>query len=282
MKIDNFFAELKRRNVYKVAVAYIVGGWALSQGIAQVLPVFDVPNWVVRLLVLLIVIGFPVALFLAWAFELTPEGIKRTEDVDSAVPLGARSHAWIYVVAVGALLSIGLFFLGRYTAPKAGIASKLPAKSIAVLPFENLSEEKANAYFAEGVQNEILTKLTNVRDLKVISRTSTAKYQSKPDNLKAVAQELGVSNILEGTVRLRPDSAEAHFARADYLFRCLRDYDRALEELAIARPGLPNSSPFYSFGLYQSPPQSFSRSRTGFFHCVRDRSTQSECLQSYR
>src|SRR5437588_7555997 len=100
MKIENFFAELKRRNVYKVAVAYIVAGWALSQGIAQVFPVFDVPNWIIRFIVVLIVIGFPIALVLAWAFELTPEGIKRTEDVDSTAKRNTKSHAWIDVVIV--------------------------------------------------------------------------------------------------------------------------------------------------------------------------------------
>ena len=230
----NFFSELKRRNVYKVAVAYAVAGWALSQGIAQVLPVFDAPNWVVRLLVLLIVVGFPVALFLAWAFELTPDGIKRTEDVGPAVTPQARSHAWIYIVIVGALLSIGLFFLGRYTAPKASVASDFPAKSIAVLPFENLSEEKANAYFAEGIQNEILTGLATVHDLKVISRTSTAKYQSKPDNLKTVAQELGVSTVLEGAVQKAGDKVRVNVqlidARADrHLWG--KSYDRELKDV---------------------------------------------------
>src|SRR5712692_8283320 len=117
MNLGNFLAELKRRNVYKVAVAYIVGGWALSQGIAQVFPVFDIPNWVIRLIVLLIIIGLPIALALAWMFELTPQGIKRTETAD-AMPRTARQkkHAWIYVVVIGGLLSIGLFFLGRYSA----------------------------------------------------------------------------------------------------------------------------------------------------------------------
>src|SRR6266851_1324960 len=117
MKIDNFFGELKRRNVYKVAVAYAVAGWALAQGIAQVLPVFDIPNWVIRLIVLLIIIGLPIALVLAWMFELTPQGIKRTETAD-AMPEATRrkKYVWIYVVVIGALLSIGLFFLGRYTA----------------------------------------------------------------------------------------------------------------------------------------------------------------------
>jgi hypothetical protein len=155
----------------------------------------------VRLVVLLLIIGFPVALILAWAFEITPEGIKRIETADAAEE---HSHGgvWVYIVLIGAALSVGLFFLGRYTASRNQTESgESRTKSIAILPFENLSEEKANVYFAEGIQNEILTRLATVRDLKVISRTSTAKYQSKPDNLRTVANELGVSTILEGTVQ---------------------------------------------------------------------------------
>src|SRR5450755_3001723 len=109
MRIVNFFSELKRRNVYKVAVAYLVVGWLLVQIATQVFPFFEIPNWAVRLVVLAIVIGFPIALVIAWAFELTPEGIKRTEDVDPAVQTSAKSHAWVYVAIVAALLSIGLF-----------------------------------------------------------------------------------------------------------------------------------------------------------------------------
>src|SRR6266403_1145280 len=171
MDQPNFFSELRRRNVYKVAVAYAVAGWALSQGIAQVLPVFDVPNWVIRSIVVLIIIGLPIALVLAWMFELTPQGIKRTETAD-AMPESARQkkHTWIYVVVIGSLFSIGLFFLGRYSAATQQTQSSgLPAKSIAVLPFDNLSRDPDNAYFAEGVQDEILTRLAKVADLKVIS-----------------------------------------------------------------------------------------------------------------
>jgi TolB-like protein len=223
MKIDNFFAELKRRNVYKVAVAYAVVGWLLVQVATQVFPFFEIPNWAVRLVVLAIVIGFPIALVIAWAFELTPEGLKRTEDVD-VTETQSRGRTWIYVAIVAAILSFGLFILGRYTAPRASsaeagrshaVAGSAPAKSIAILPFENLSEEKTNAYFAEGVQNEILTKLSTVRDLKVISRTSTAKYQSKPENLKTVAQELGVSNILEGAVQRAGDKVRVNVQLID-------------------------------------------------------------------
>src|SRR5213595_3044677 len=142
MKIDNFLSELKRRNVYKVAIAYIVAGWALSQGIAQVFPVFDIPNWAIRMIVLLIVVGFPVAVVFAWFFEITPEGVKRTEVAD-AMPRVAKQkkRAWIYVVVIGGAISIALFFLGRYTArDTAGAArTELSTKSIAVLPFDNLS-----------------------------------------------------------------------------------------------------------------------------------------------
>ena len=208
MKIDNFFAELKRRNVYKVAVAYLVGGWALAQGIAQVFPVFDVPNWAIRAVVLLIIVGFPVALLIAWFFELTPQGIKRTQDVDPATAGTRKKHAWIYVVVIGALVSIGLFFAGRFSASRQG--SEVSVKSIAVLPFENLSEDKSNAFFADGVQDEILTRLAKVADLKVISRTSTLRFKGAPPDLREIAKQLGVTNILEGSVQKASDQVRVN------------------------------------------------------------------------
>ena len=413
--MNNFFAELKRRNVYKVAVAYAVAGWALAQGIAQVFPVFGVPNWIIQLIVLLIVIGFPIALVLAWAFEITPEGLKRTEDVDPTTP--HRIHGpWIYIVLVGVAVSISLFFLGRYTAPN-GITSGDENKSIAVLPFENISDDKQNTYFADGVQDQILTNLAKVSDLKVISHTSVRQYKTGAErNLREIGKQLGVAYIVEGSVqrskdrlrinaqlidartdthvwaetydrtaadlfaiqselaqsivaqlkaklspkqkaeieerptqdlvafelylqakevidsyinvedvrpsllkalegldqaikrdpnfvaaycytarandllyffdldpspdrvllaeaavkaalRLRPDSAEAHFAMADYYFRCHRDYDHAQEELAIARPGLPNSTPFFILSGY------INRRRNHWLEAERDFAT---------
>jgi len=202
MKIDNFFAELKRRNVYKVAVAYAVVGWLLVQITTQVFPIFEIPNWALRLIVLAIIIGFPIALVIAWAFELTPEGLKRTEDVDLVTQTGRKSHAWIYIAIVGALLSVGLFLVGRYGFRGAtSSAIKLPTKSIAVLPFENLSRDPDNAYFVDGIQDEILTRLSKISALKVISRTSTMRYASHPPNLREIAQQLGVANILEGSVQ---------------------------------------------------------------------------------
>jgi TolB-like protein/Tfp pilus assembly protein PilF len=206
----NFFAELKRRNVYKVAIAYGVVAWLLMQIASQIFPFFEIPNWAVRLVVLLLIIGFPIALIIAWAFEATPEGIKRTEAADAA---GERSRggAWVYIVAIGAALSVGLFFLGRYTASRKQTESaELPAKSIAVLPFENLSEEKGNAYFADGIQEEILTRLAKIADLKVISRTSTQQFQSKPADLSEIGKRLGVANILEGSVQRSADQVRVN------------------------------------------------------------------------
>ena len=212
MSPGNFFAELKRRNVYKVAVAYAVAGWALSQGIAQVFPVFDVPNWVIRSIVVLIIIGLPIALVLAWMFEITPQGIKSTETAD-AMPGTARQkkHTWIYVVVIGGLVSIGLFFLGRYSAGSRAVSTgSISNKSIAVLPFDNLSRDPDNAYFAEGVQDEILTRLAKVADLKVISRTSTQRFKSAPENLPEIAKQLGVTNILEGSVQKAADQVRVN------------------------------------------------------------------------
>jgi TolB-like protein/predicted Zn-dependent protease len=200
MNFGNFFAELKRRNVYKVAVAYAIVGWLLVQIATQVFPFLEIPTWIVRLVIVLVAAGFPIALVIAWAFELTPEGIKRTDDVNLPAGQASKNRTWIYVVAVGLAFSIGLFFIGRYTAHRSE-ASKLSTKSIAVLPFASLSEDKSNAYFAEGIQDEILARLSKIADLKVISRTSTLQYQSKPGNLSEIGKQLGVAHVLEGSVQ---------------------------------------------------------------------------------
>src|SRR5438876_6187713 len=174
MKASNFFAELKRRNVYKVAVAYAVVGWLLVQVTTQVFPFFEIPNWAVRLVVLVLVLGFPIALILSWIFDLTPQGIRRTEERNgSLAPLSVSPAA----------------------------IRNIPEKSIAVLPFENLSDDKENDYFAAGVHDDILSNLAKVADLKVISRTSVQQFKRGTRNLREIGVALGVAHILEGTAR---------------------------------------------------------------------------------
>ena len=176
MNSRNFFGELKRRNVYKVAVAYAVVAWLLIQIATQVFPFFEIPNWAVRLVVLLLIIGFPVALVLAWAFEITPEGIKRTEDVDHSQPTTHRTGRTLdFLIIAVLLIIIAVFAYQRFgLSQKTSVSvSAIPEKSIAVLPFENRSRDADNTYFADGIQDEILTRLAKIADLKVISRTST-------------------------------------------------------------------------------------------------------------
>ena len=236
MNAKNIFTELKRRNVYRAAVAYGVVAWFLTQLTTQVFPFFEIPNSAVRFVVIALAVGFPIAMLLSWVYEFTPEGVVRTEDLQ---PAQARSiqrstgRVLDFIIIGALLLVIAMLIVGRLPFYRQ-TGESTSQKSIAILPFENLSEEKANAYFAEGIQNEILTRLATVRDLKVISRTSTAKYQSKPDNLKTVAQELGVSTILEGAVQKAGDKVRVNVqlidARTDtHLWA--KSYDRDFKDV---------------------------------------------------
>ncbi len=239
MKPGSFFAELKRRNVYKVAVAYVVAGWALSQGIAQVFPVFEVPNWAIRAIVLLIILGFPIAVVFAWFFEITPEGIKRTEVADAARQ-HSRGKAWIYVVVIGAMVSIGLFLLGRYSAATYDAASAraepaaIPAKSIAVLPFENLSDDKNTAYFSDGITEEILDALAQIPNLKVAARRSAFQFKGNDLDLHKIGQVLGVAHILEGSLQKAGDQVRINVQLVDVqdgLQAWSEKYDRKLDNV---------------------------------------------------
>lgn len=239
----NFFSELKRRNVYKVAVAYAVVSWLLIQLASILFPTFEAPPWVMKVFVAVVALGFPVALVLAWAFELTPEGIKRAEDVlpnESITPKTGRKLIGLTVVLATVAAALLVFQLVRpkgtaTSDSKPGLAiADIPNKSIAVLPFENLSDDKGAAYFAEGIQDEILTKLASISDLKVISRTSTAKYKSKPEDLKTVSQELGVGTVLEGSVQKAADKVRVNVqlidARVDsHLWA--KSYDRDMKDV---------------------------------------------------
>jgi len=199
----NFFAELKRRNVYKVAIAYAVVAWLLMQIATQVFPFLEIPNWAIRLVIMLVVIGFPIALVIAWAFELTPEGLKRTEDVDLSKSITRKTGRKLdfFIIAV-LLLVIGILLFQRFHPNVSPAVSSSLEKSIAVLPFENFSEDKAFAFFADGVQDEILTDLAKIADLKVISRTSVMQYKNASTrNLPEIAQALKVAHVLEGSVQ---------------------------------------------------------------------------------
>src|SRR5438876_6988657 len=207
MNARSFFSELKRRRVYNVAVAYVVVAWLFIQVATQVFPFFGIPNWVVRLIVLLTIIGFPIAVVCAWAFEVTSEGIKLEGDVDRTITrkTGRKLTALIVIVAAVAAGVTVFRFLhsqqGMEAVKQRPLAVAIESKSIAVLPFENRSEDKANAYFADGIQDEILVRLAKIADLKVISRTSTQHYKSAPENLRKVGKELGVAHLLEGSVQ---------------------------------------------------------------------------------
>jgi TolB-like protein len=268
MNPTNFFAELKRRNVYKVAVAYIVGGWALSQGIAQVFPVFDVPNWAIRLVVLLIIIGLPVALVLAWAFEITPQGIKRTETADAMPQAGReKNNAWIYVVVVGAVVSIGLFFLGRYTAGNAAsrnsqAAAALPQKSIAVLPLLNESGDPKDEYFSDGLSEELIAALAQISGLKVIGRSSSFRFKDRKEEPKTIGERLGVSTLLDGTVRKQGDRVRivAELVNAaDGIQLWTRTFDRDLKDIFAVQEeiakAVAESLKVKLFGTQENPSQ---------------------------
>lgn len=240
----SLFAELKRRNVYKVAVAYAVAGWALSQGIAQVFPVFDIPNWIIRFIVLLIIIGLPIALVLAWMFELTPQGIKRTETADAMPGTAQRKkHAWIYVAVIGAAISIGLFFLGRYTATNTASAASTEAatKSIAVLPFENASHEADTEYLSDGMAEALINSLTELQQLKVIARSTAFRYKGKQIDPQGVGRELNVRTVLMGVVRQAGDRLNVQVDLVDAMTGAQlwgQEYERKLADVIAVKQEL--------------------------------------------
>src|SRR5436190_5749935 len=229
-------AELKRRNVYKVAVAYAIVGWLLVQVATQVFPFLEIPNWVVRLVIALVAIGFPIALVIVWAFELTPEGLKRTEDVDltTASPR-PRHRAWIFVVIIAGAMSLGLFFVGRVTAPsKQSGANEISSKSIAVLPFVNMSSDKEQDYFSDGLSEELLNQLAQVPQLRVIARTSSFSFKGKEVDVETIARTLNVANVLEGSVRKSANTLRvtAQLVRAsDSSHLWSQTYDRDLTDV---------------------------------------------------
>jgi TolB-like protein/Tfp pilus assembly protein PilF len=207
-----FVTELKRRNVYRAAVAYGVVAWFLTQLTTQVLPLFEIPNSATRFVVIALAVGFPIAMLLAWVYEFTPEGIVRTEDLRPAQARSiqrATGRILDFIIIGALLLVIAMLVVGRLPLYRQ-TGESISRKSIAVLPLENLSGDPDNAYFADGIQEEILTRLASIADLKVISRSSTQQYQSKPRNLREIAKQLGVANILEGSVQKAADQVRVN------------------------------------------------------------------------
>ena len=250
----NLLAELRRRNVIRMAGLYLVGAWLITQVSSTVLPTFDVPGWVLRALIIVLALGFVPALIFAWVFELTPQGLKRDAEVkpeESIAPQTARRlNRAIIAVLICALVYFAAdkFVLApqRVVAPASTATSQITSgtaaaarsdvdpKSIAVLPFANLSDDKANAYFADGIQDEILTKLSKIGALRVISRTSTQRYASAPENLAEIARQLGVENILEGSVQKAGNAVHINVqligaAKDEHLWA--ESYNRALDDI---------------------------------------------------
>src|SRR5216110_1195460 len=238
MKINNFFAELKRRNVYKVAVAYAVVAWLLIQAASIFLPTFNAPQWAMQIVILIVVVGFPIALAFSWAFEITPEGIKRESEV--AADQSITHHTGRKIVALTIVLAViatGLLIFQFVRARSTSTSeATLSNKSIAVLPFDNLSGDPQNAYFSEGVQDEILTRLAKIAELKVISRTSTQRFKSAPNDLRQIAQQLGVANILEGSVQKANDQVRVNVQLINAITEAhlwADTYDRKLTDIFV-------------------------------------------------
>ena len=229
----NFLAELKRRNVYRAAVAYGAVSWLLIQISTQVFPFFEIPNSTVRFVVVALVLGFPIAMLVAWLYELTPEGFVREEEVDPAKRKGLGRK--MDFVIIGVLLLVIAMLIYERRPFRSVIGETIPQKSIAVLPFENLSDDKANAFFADGIQDDILTNLTKIRDLRVISRTSTEHYRGKKGagSLREIAKALGAANVLEGSVRREGNRVAVNVQLIDALqdrHLWAQRYDRTLED----------------------------------------------------
>src|SRR6201982_1970129 len=224
---SGFFKEVKRRKVYRVAAAYVISAGGIIQLSSAAFPAWELPNWALRLVITLLLLGFPIALMLAWAYDITPQGVRATPS--PGVPVSHRRRNIIMLVATGVIISAaaGFFLLPRVSAHKVD-------KSIAVLPFENLSDDKENAYFADGIQDDLLTNLSKIGDLKVISRTSVMPYRGKASNLREIGKALGVGTILEGSVRrvgnrVRVNVQLINAENDEHIWA--EDYDRELTDI---------------------------------------------------
>src|SRR5438874_2852813 len=233
--MNDFFTELRRRNVYKVAVAYAVISWLLIQAASILLPTFEAPPWVMKILVVLLALGFLFAVFISWAFEMTPEGMKRTADISpgDVIPYWSKRKFAAVIVSV-ALLATGLLVFELLRAPRSTIASKSDNKSIAVLPLLNESGDPKDEYFSDGLSEELIAALAQINGLKVIGRSSSFRFKDRHEEPKAIGEKLGVSTLLDGTVRKQGDRVRivAELVNAaDGIQLWTRTFDRELRDI---------------------------------------------------
>jgi serine/threonine-protein kinase len=217
MASRNFFTELKWRNVYKVAVAYLVASWLVVQIATQVFPFFDIPNWAVRLVVLILILGFPAALIFSWAFEITPEGIKRESEIGPGKSVTRKTGRKLVGLTVALAVIAGGLFVFQLVRPKpevekAGatqrsreVKAQISPKSVAVLAFDNLSDDKGSEYFSDGISEELLTVLQKIPGLHVAARTSAFSFKGKHATAQEIGEKLGVAHLVEGSVRKAGD-----------------------------------------------------------------------------
>jgi TolB-like protein/Tfp pilus assembly protein PilF len=225
--MSGFFEEVKRRKVYRVAAAYIIAAGGIIQLASAAFPAWDLPNWALRMVIVLLLLGFPIALMLAWAYDITAQGVRATPTI--AAPRSHRRRNVIMLVGTGVAISAAA---GFFLLP--GVSAHKIDKSIAVLPFQNLSDEKENAYFADGIQDDVLTNLSKIGDLKVISRTSVMPYRGKASNVREIGKALGVATILEGSVRrignrVRVNVQLINASNDEHMWA--EDYDRDLTDV---------------------------------------------------
>src|ERR1043166_3135334 len=211
MRIDNFFSELKRRNVYKVAITYAVVAWLLIQAASILLPTFEAPTWVMKALVVFLGLGFVISVMISWAFEATPQGLKRTENVppDVAAALQTWSPRKFATFVIGvAVIAAGLLAFSIFRTKSASpptTAAPITNKSVAVLAFANLSDDKGSEYFSDGISEELLTVLQKIPGLHVAARTSAFSFKGKNATAQEIGQKLGVAHLVEGSVRKAGD-----------------------------------------------------------------------------
>lgn len=201
MNPGNFFAELKRRNVYRAAAAYGVVGWLLVQIATQVFPFFDVPTWAIRMVVVVLLLGFPVALVVAWIYELTPQGLQKTDDIPPGRPIARNLGRKIDFAIIGVLLTVIAFMAWQHFGGGSTTTGNGPTKSIAILPFVDLSQSRDQEYLSDGITEQLIDSLSHLRNLLVVARTTAFSFKNKSGDIRDIGRQLKVTHVLEGSVR---------------------------------------------------------------------------------